>query len=224
MGKQVLLIAAHTDDEVLGCGGAIARHAASGDDVVAIHLTDGVGARDGADATDVELRSEASQQSADVLGFEWVDSGCFPDNQLDTVPLLELVKFVEKTKRAYQPDLVYTHHGGDLNVDHRLTFQATMTAFRPQPSEKRVEIRSFEVPSSTEWSHRTMGGEFRPNLYVDISEHWEAKQAALEAYAAEIRPAPHSRSMDGLNELTGRRGSEVGVQRAEAFELIRRIE
>ena len=218
-----MVVAAHSDDETLGCGATLHRHSEAGDRVVGIHLTNGIGARETADAGATRVRTAAAEEAAQILGFEWIAAGNFPDNQMDGVELLKVVKFVEQAKRKCEPDLVYTHHGGDLNVDHRIAFQATLTAFRPQPSEKRVEIRSFEVPSSTEWSHRTIGDEFRPNLYVDVSEHWEQKARGLEAYAEEMRPAPHSRSVRGLEALATRRGAEAGVDKAEAFELVRRI-
>lgn len=224
MSRRILVVAAHTDDETLGCGGTIKRHSDAGDIVSAIHLTDGVASRDLTDAEDSAKRSEAAEEAATALGFNWLAGASFPDNALDSVPLLEVVKFIESIKIQFQPDMVYTHHGGDLNVDHRIAFQATLTAFRPQPGESLSEIRTFEVASSTEWSTSSIGPDYAPNLFIDISDFWEAKVAALSAYEEEIRDFPHSRSIKAIDALSTWRGNQVGLHRAEAFEIIRKIE
>lgn len=224
MTDKILIVAAHTDDEVLGCGGAICRHIEKGDSVYAVHLTDGVGSRMQVSDEIKRRRSEAAERAADILKFKWVAGGAFPDNACDAIPLLEIVQFVEDVKHEVRPDFVYTHHGGDLNVDHRIAFQATLTAFRPQPQETVREIRSFEVASSTEWNDASSGADFAPNLFVDISGVWEQKKRALKAYNEEMRPFPHSRSIEALEALSKWRGSQVGVEHAEAFRIIRRLE
>jgi len=220
--QKVLVIAAHPDDETLGCGGTLFRHADTGHEVFALSLTDGVGAR-APDSEAAHQRREAAGRAAECLNFQWIAHGDFPDNSMDTVPLLEIVQFIESVKDDLHPDLIYTHHGGDLNVDHRIAFQAVMTAFRPQPDERFIEIRTFEVPSSTEWSHRSVGASFAPNLFVDISDHWEAKLAALNAYRPEMRAFPHARSRKAVDALSIRRGTQAGLSRAEAFEIVRQI-
>jgi LmbE family N-acetylglucosaminyl deacetylase len=217
------VVVAHSDDEALGCGGTIARHSEAGDRVVAISMTDGVGARSTSDEPDAARRRDAAAASARELGFDWLPGGSFPDNQLDTVPLLEVARLVEDAKREAQPDIVYTHHGGDLNVDHRIVLQAVLTAFRPVPGEAPVEIRSFEVASSTEWSHESVGTPFHPDLYIGISDTWDKKQASLEAYAEEMRDPPHARSVEGLRHLAALRGHQVGLPLAEAFVTVRRV-
>lgn len=223
MSRTVLVVAAHADDEALGCGGALGRHARSGDRVLALHLTDGVGSRQAGGRKAVAERRRASEEAASVLGFEWIGRGDFPDNELDTVPLLEVVRFVEERVTRFAPDVVYTHHGGDLNVDHRLAFRATLTALRPEPDAPSAEIRAFEVPSSTEWSHRSVGPAFTPNLFLDIVEDWERKREALRCYEPELRSAPHPRSLEAVDALTRWRGAQGGLERAEAFEIVRRV-
>jgi LmbE family N-acetylglucosaminyl deacetylase len=223
MSNKVLVVAAHTDDEALGCGGTIRRHVERGDKVYASHLTDGVSSRTAGREAQRE-RSIAADKAADVLGFEWIAGGNFPDNAIDSIPLLEVVQFIEEVKKQVRPDLVYTHHGGDLNVDHRIAFQAALTAFRPQPGETVREIRTFEVASSTEWSDSSIAPNFAPNLFVDIADVWEHKRQALEAYHEEMRPFPHARSIEALDSLASWRGHQVGLERAEAFRIIRRIE
>lgn len=220
---SVLVVAAHSDDEVLGCGGALRRHVESGHRVTAVHLTDGVGSRRSGSGDAVERRRKASERAASVIGYEWSARGDFPDNALDTVPLLEVVRFVEDVVERVGPDVVYTHHGGDLNVDHQVVSRAALTALRPQPEAPRPEIRSFEVPSSTEWSHRSLTPEFTPSLFVDVSAHWESKVEALKCYREELRPAPHPRSLESIDALARTRGAEAGLERAEAFDMIRRV-
>jgi len=220
--KKILVIAAHPDDETLGCGGAISRHADTGDQVFALSLTDGVGAR-AFPPQAAQQRQEAANQAAECLNFRWIARGHFPDNAMDSAPLLEVVQFIEAVKDDLAPDLIYTHHGADLNVDHRIAFRAVMTAFRPQPDEQIPEIRTFEVPSSTEWSHRSMGTPFAPNLFVGTSDQWEAKIAALKAYGTEMRAFPHARSYEAVDALSTYRGVQAGLPRAEAFQIVRRV-
>jgi len=222
MTRRVLVVVAHSDDEALGCGGAIARHVAEGDSVAAISMTNGVGART-ADEGPTQRRRVAAERSAEVLGFEWLTTGAFPDNAMDTVPLLDIARFIELSKREISPSLVYTHHGGDLNVDHRAVCQAVLTACRPQPLEEVREIRAFEVASSTEWNSPVGGAQFAPNLFVGIGPYWKRKEASLEAYADEMREPPHARSLDSLRHLAAVRGSQAGLPLAEAFMLIRHV-
>jgi N-acetylglucosamine malate deacetylase 1 len=223
MSHTVLVIVAHSDDEALGCGGTIARHVAEGDAVVAISMTDGLGARDTTNETDLKRRRSAAQDSAATLGFTWLAAGDFPDNRMDTVPELEVVRFVERAKQETSPSVLYTHHGGDLNVDHRVVFRAVLIACRPQPTEGPHEIRTFEVASSTEWNHPTAGTPFIPNLFIGIEPYWERKQASLRAYTDEMRDPPHARSIEGLRHLAGLRGHQAGLSLAEAFVVIRRV-
>jgi LmbE family N-acetylglucosaminyl deacetylase len=222
--ERVLVVAAHPDDEALGCGAVLRRHVEAGAEVFCVSLTNGVGSRaDAHGREEVAQRGQAAAESARILGFRWLAQGDLPDNALDTVPLLDVARLVEVAKAEARPDIVYTHHGGDLNVDHRVAFAATLTAFRPQPRETYSEIRTFEVPSSTDWSHAAVGPDFHPTLFIDAVTTWPAKQAALAAYATEMRPFPHARSSQAIEALSTWRGAQVGLARAEAFEVIRRI-
>ena len=134
------------------------------------------------------------------------------------------MKCVEKEKSRFQPTLVYTHSGADLNIDHRIVVQAALTAFRPQPDEKCREIRLFEVASATDYGHGAVTGKFSPNLFISIQDTWHAKLDALMAYGSEMRDYPHSRSLGGLESLAKNRGNQVGVNLAEAFEVVRKLE
>lgn len=223
MTKTVLIIVAHTDDETLGAGGTIARHVADGDTVYGIAMTDGVSSRNVQDDSSMR-RQKNAEKAAKVLGLHWLDHGSFPDNAMDSVPLLEIVQFIEAAKAKVKPSLVYTHCGADLNIDHRIVCQAALAAFRPQPNEICREIRSFEVASATDYGHKDVTGIFQPNLYIAIDATWAKKAEALHCYSAEMREAPHTRSYEGLANLARYRGFQVGVNMAEAFQILRKIE
>ena len=149
--------------------------------------------------------------------------GALPDNRFDRLDLLDVVMEVEKIVREIAPEIVYTHHAGDLNVDHQITFRAVLTATRPLPGARVREVCCFEVPSSTEWSFARVGPAFAPNLFVDITETLDQKVAALECYSGEVRPAPHPRSAEVLRAAAVRWGSVIGRPAAEPFEIVRSV-
>lgn len=220
--STVLVVVAHADDEVLGCGGAIARHAAEGDQVHVIYMADGVGSRGGDFGLEVARRNEARDRALQILGVTGWHALQFPDNRMDSVPLLDVVQALESIVQAIGPGVIYTHHYGDLNVDHRVTHQAVMTACRPQPGSTVREIYACEVMSNTEWASPG-AAPFIPNAYVDITPYWAVKRSALDAYELEMRPVPHSRSIVHLEHLARHHGSCVGVEVAEAFMVMRVI-
>jgi LmbE family N-acetylglucosaminyl deacetylase len=224
MSKTVLVVVAHSDDETISMAGTIQRHASLGDNVIAISMTDGVSSRDSIDgATSIANRKTAAFSASQILGFTWVESLNFQDNALDRYPLLDIVKAIERVKILYEPSLVYTHSLADLNIDHRVVTNAVLTAFRPQPFENCTELRLFETSSATDYGNNAITGSFEPNLFVDIADFWKSKEAALEAYGTELRPYPHSRSIDAIKNLGKLRGNQVGVELAEAFQVIRKI-
>lgn len=224
MNSIVLVVAAHPDDEILGMGGTIARHVAAGDQVHIMFLGDGVGSR-GSSAALIEERQEMARAACEHLGVNvsQLHFQAFPDNAFDSVPLLEVVQAIEILKGQLAPDVVYTHHGGDLNIDHRIACQAVLTAFRPQLGERCKEIYSFEVNSATEWSAPSVSAPFLPDTYVDVSAYRFAVLKAYACYAEEVRPDPHVRSLKAFEVSLERRGREVGVEEAEAFMTLRRI-
>jgi LmbE family N-acetylglucosaminyl deacetylase len=224
MREVVLVVVAHSDDESISMAGTIVKHIKKGDKVFVISMTDGVGARDDANLNKIKRRKNASVTASKVLGFEWGDCYNFSDNVMDSYPLIEIVKAVEKAKYKYRPTLVYTHSGADLNVDHRVVANSVLTAFRPQPNELCKELRLFEVASATDYGNSAITGSFSPNLFIDISNEWPSKVKALEAYMEEMREYPHSRSIQGIKNLANLRGNQVGYDFAEAFEVIRKLE
>lgn len=226
MMKSILVVAAHPDDEVLGCGGTLAKLAGKGDPIHVAFLADGVFSRAGDQTKRQEalyLRCAAAQKACDILGVKSVSFGDFPDNRMDTVALLDITKVVEEQIAEHRPDTVFTHHGGDLNIDHRRTHEAVVTACRPQSGHPVKTILCFEVPSSTEWQLSGSAPAFAPNWFEDISGALDRKLAALDAYAAELRAWPHPRSRQGVESLARWRGAIVGVDAAEAFMLGRRL-
>lgn len=219
--QRLLVVAAHPDDEALGCGGTMARLAAQGVEVHSLFLSDGVTARrevaDGA----LDERRAMGDLSAQLLGSRPPAYLDFPDNRLDSVDLVEVVMGIERHAGSIRPDAVFTHFAGDLNIDHRIGAQAVLTAFRPTPGQNVASIYSFEVASSTEWAFGAVGMEFVPNVFVDISAHLATKLEALKAYAGEMRDFPHPRSPEAIEALARWRGASVGLEAAEAFHLVR---
>lgn len=219
---KVLVVAAHPDDDVLGCGGTIARHTQAGDEVTVVFMTDGVGARSSRSDAAVRRRG-AAEVALGLLGVGSAHFNDLPDNQLDTVPLLAVAQAVENVA-AGGFDRVYTHHQGDLNVDHRLVHEAVLTALRPTRGADSPTVLCFETASSTEWRAPHAGSAFLPTWYVVIDDVLELKLAALRAYAEEMRPWPHARSVEALEHLARWRGASVGARAAEAFVLARHVQ
>ena len=228
MADSVLVVAAHPDDEVLGCGGTIARHADAGDQVQVLIVAEGATSRqeqrNRLDAGDeLSALAQAAQQAGAILGAQGVELLDLPDNRLDSLDRLDLIKRLEECIERHQPQLVYVHHAGDVNVDHRRLHEAVVTACRPTPGQPVRRLLSFEVASSTEWQPPGSAPPFQPNWFVDISAQWPRKREALAAYASEMRPWPHARSLEALEHLASWRGAQVGVEAAEAFCLLRQL-
>jgi len=222
MNKNILVVAAHPDDEVLGCGGTIARLAGEGYRVEVLILGEGITSRDKSrgDGQERKLLSlkRDSRAANRVLKVHTVTFYDFPDNKFDSVPLLDIVKTVEKVKRSINPGIVFTHYGYDLNVDHRITFQAVLTATRPMGKEPVKDIYAFETLSSTEWGfHRS----FDPDCFFDISATIKTKLRAMSEYTGELEKFPHPRSLRGIEINAAYRGMQSGSRFAEAFRLIR---
>lgn len=224
MTESVLCIAAHPDDEVLGCGGTLARHAAAGDALHVLILADGESSRNSTDDAAVSQRHNAAEAAADALGIPAPQCLQLPDNRLDSMDLLDVVQRIEPVIAEIAPSIIYTHHGGDLNIDHRIAHEATLTACRPQPGCTVRAIYAFETPSSTEWASTGMSAPFLPTRYTNIADYWERKQRALQAYQDELRPPPHARSLEGVEALARWRGASVGLPLAEAFMVIRELQ
>ena len=222
-----MVVAAHPDDEVLGCGGTVARLATEGHSVAIAILGEGITSRyerrEGADAELLALHRERCQKAADLVGADRLFTYDLPDNRFDEVPLLEVAKIVEELIDKWQPSAIYTHHGGDLNIDHVIVHRAVLTAARPVAGQVVEEIYAFEIPSSTEWSFGQFAAAFNPSVFIEIDAYVKRKVEAMECYESEARAFPHPRSPDALQAIARRWGSVAGLQNAEAFELIRSV-
>ena len=224
--KKVLVIAAHPDDEVLGCGGTIARHADAGDQVNVLIVAEGATSRqlqrDRIQASEeLSALEEAAKTAGSILGAAGVELLDLPDNRLDSVDRLDLIKQIED--RIDQHQVIYVHHAGDVNVDHRRLHEAVVTACRPTPGQSVRRMLSYEVASSSEWQPPYSAPTFTPNWFIDISREWDRKREALLAYSSEMRAWPHARSLEAVEHLARWRGAQVGVQAAEAFFLLRQV-
>jgi LmbE family N-acetylglucosaminyl deacetylase len=225
--STALVIAAHPDDEVLGCGGTIARLASEGWQVHVHLLANGVGSRADAgasvDADAFARRRSEAQAACKLLGVQSLRFGAFPDNRMDSVDRLAVAKSVSVLIDELKPACVFTHRHGDVNVDHDVVHDAVLAACRPQPGHPVRELLFFEVPSSTEWRPPVSAPTFAPAVFFDIAGTLQVKLHALAAYSSELRPFPHPRSLEAIEHLARWRGATVGVLAAEAFEIGRRV-
>lgn len=228
--KKILVIVAHPDDEVIGIGGTLHRLISEFNCYVkCVILGEGITSRDSsrdrnAREKELNVHSENILQAKKIIGYHELATYSFPDNRFDEVSLLDLVKVIEKEKTLFDPTIIFTHHGGDLNIDHQRTFEATITACRPLKSEKVESIYTFETYSGTEWQASSDPRHFIPNLYVSLKEdNINKKNAAMACYEFEKRDYPHPRSSRALKIVAERNGIIVGADFAEPFSIIRTI-
>ena len=223
----VLVVAAHPDDEVLGCGGTIRALANAGERITVLILGEGITSRytNRCDAPQEEINElhNRAQQADAVLGVEHTEIESFPDNRFDTVPLIEIIKVIEAVIEAETPHTIFTHHAGDLNIDHAITNRAVLTATRPTSNQTVKEVYSFEIPSATEWVFDQIKPIFTPTVFHDITHTLNAKLNAMAIYESESRAYPHPRSHDALSSRARIWGSVVGLTFAEPFVCIRRV-
>lgn len=225
--RRILIVASHPDDEVLGCGATAARLAREGHRLEVLILGQGISSRYSkrsvVNARQLQRLQEDAKAVGALLGARSVRFEGLPDNRFDELPILEVVKKVEKHVERVRPEVVFTHHPGDLNVDHRATFRAVLTATRPLPGCSVRELYAFEVLSSTEWAFQQFQPVFKPDTFVDVSRTLEVKVRGMKRYRGESRSFPHPRSPEAIRSAARRWGSAVGVPAAEAFERIRAV-
>jgi len=228
--NRILLVVAHPDDELLGVGATMNRLIRDYDCVVkVIILGEGITSRsDKRDLalwqTELKQHKENIEKAQQAIGFQELSVYDFPDNRFDSVDLLDIVKIIEQEKQLFNPEIIFTHHGGDLNIDHQRTFEAVLTACRPMEDEGVTTIICFETPSGTEWRSSADPKHFIPNLFIEVSEeNLKAKITGMESYEFEKRKYPHPRSPEALKILAQRWGIVVGKKYVEAFMLIRTI-
>jgi LmbE family N-acetylglucosaminyl deacetylase len=225
LSKKILIIVAHPDDEVLGCFGTVAKLIKDGYEGYTLILGEGKTSRDkkhtleGIKKEIKSLNSEA-QKANNIIGIKEIYTENFPDNRFDSVDLLDIVKAISKVKEKIQPDIIFTHYKDDLNIDHRITYQAVITSTRPTKNESTKEIYSFEVLSSTEWNYPIS---FSPDTYFDISNTLALKLEAMKEYSSELCKYPHPRSLKGIKLNSKYHGMRIGKKYVEAFKTVRNI-
>lgn len=218
---RVLVVAAHPDDELLGQGATIARHTSNGDDCTIAIAADHTSAR--YDEATISRVRKCALAAAKHLGVDDVRFGGMPDQALDTKPILEITQWVEEISEEVRPEIVYIHHRGDINRDHQLLSEASLTAFRPYSAPYAKRILCFETPSATEWAGPFVETAFIPNVFIDVSDHLDAKLKAIAEYETELRPFPHPRSVNALRNRAHQWGSVIGAAAAEPFMLVREL-
>ena len=223
MSKKILIVASHPDDEVLGCFGTVARLIKEGYEAYTLILGEGKTSRDEKrvveNKTDeIELLNTEIHKANKAIRIKKVFIESFPDNRFDSVDLLDIVKVISKVKEEIQPSIIFTHFENDLNIDHRITYQAVITATRPMKDECVKEIYSFEILSSTEWNYPIS---FSPDIYFDISNTIDLKIDAMKEYKSELCEYPHPRSLEGIELNAKYQGMRVGKKYVEAFKCVR---
>jgi LmbE family N-acetylglucosaminyl deacetylase len=220
----VLVIAAHPDDEILGCGATLIKLKKEKRKIYALILGEGMTSRGEEYKEKIKELRDSAKKSSTIIGLDKIYFENLPDNKFDSIPLLDIIKIVERYIYKIKPDIIFTHHKGDLNIDHRLTYQSVLTACRPRADIKHPTIYSFEIPSSTEYNVNGDENIFKPNYFVKISKtDMEKKKLALSEYKTEIRKYPNSRSIKGVEIMAKDWGRKIGTEYAEAFELVREI-
>jgi LmbE family N-acetylglucosaminyl deacetylase len=228
--KKILIVVAHPDDELLGLGASMSR-LISDYGVIGHVVILGEGITSRSDKRDVQKWEEQLlihrnniKQAQAAIGYSSVSIYDFPDNRFDSVALIDIIKVIEKEKQEFQPDVIFTHHGGDVNIDHQRTFEAVITSTRPMENERVKAIVTFETPSGTEWRASSDPRHFIPNFFISFSaSNLEKKIIGMESYEFEKRPFPHPRSPEALKIQAQRWGVAVGCDFAEAFCIIRLI-
>lgn len=228
--KKIMIVVAHPDDEILGIGGTINRLINEFKSVIhVVILGEGVTSRGknrdlSKDKNKLIKHKENINDAKLILGYQTLQLYNLPDNRFDSIDLIDIIKLVEKEKEKFKPDIVFTHHFGDLNIDHKKTYDAVMTAFRPLSHETCEYILTFETLSSTEWRPPLEGKNFKPNFYIEIKEsNLKSKISSMECYEFEKRVFPHPRSPKSIKINALNNGKIVGVNFAEAFCLVRGI-
>ncbi|TLP38534.1 PIG-L deacetylase family protein [Arcobacter arenosus] len=225
MSKKILIVAAHPDDEVLGCFGTVSKLIKEGYEAYTLILGEGKTSRDEKRLVEnkkdeIKILNNEIQKANDVIGIKKVFVETFPDNRFDSVDLLDIIKVISKVKEVVKPDIIFTHYEHDLNIDHQITYKAVITATRPMENECVKEIYSFEILSSTEWNYPLS---FSPDTYYDISDTIDLKIEAMKEYTSELCEYPHPRSLEGIELNAKYQGMRIGKRYVEAFKSVRVI-
>lgn len=224
---RILVVAAHPDDEVLGCGATIAKAVANGADVFVQFLGEGVSARFSFGQYDSPefrqqtlVRNAGAKKALSALGVSGYEFGSRLCAQFDSYPLISIVKDIETRIEQFKPDVLFTHNPSEVNIDHRLAYEAVEVACRPTRDFIPPQIYTFEIPCSGSWTFETT---FKPNVFVDVAAYWDVKLSAWSCYEGEAREFPFPRSHEGLKTIAQYRGLMSNLKLAEAFRMVRMI-
>lgn len=230
LNKRILVVVAHPDDELLGLGATMHQLINEQNcEVRAVILGEGITSRSDERSSkqwekELKIHRQNIEQARKAIGYKSVGIYAFPDNRFDTVALLDIIKVIEKEKEIFQPEIIFTHHGGDVNIDHQRTFEAVITATRPMEGEIVKTVITFETPSGTEWIASSDPRKFIPNLFITVNkENIQAKVKGMESYEFEKRKHPHPRSPEALEIRAAMWGLSVGSNFVEAFNIIRHV-
>lgn len=219
--KKIAIIAAHPDDEAIGCGATIIKAKEQGHEIHLLYMTDGISSRNNLSEEEHYTRKLQSNLVNELIHPKTFLNLDFPDNQMDKVSLLEIIKKIEDFLLEVKADIVITHTNSELNIDHQLTHRAVMTATRPGSLTFVKKVLGFEVASSTEWS--LLNNYFQPTYFIDVTDFIEKKVNFLKCYNAELRKFPHPRSIENIKCLAQLRGASICVNYAEAFVVLREL-
>lgn len=223
MSKKILIVAAHPDDEVLGCFATVGKLIKQGYEAYTLILSKGKTSRGETKKEELDILQDEMQKANALIGVKKVYSADFPDNEFDSVPLLKIVKEIEKIKDEIKPEIVFTHHAADMNIDHQITHKAVLTATRPMENESVKTIYAMEIPSSTEWNSFDKESIFVPNTFFEVAETIDLKVEAMGRYKSELRNSSHPRSLEHIKNLAKVNGTKVGLKYSENFVLIRKV-
>lgn len=223
--SKILVVAAHPDDEVLGLGATI-KKLSEENEIYVLIVTEGCSSQYSGHNVEalIKQKEEMARKAAQILGAKDVLFGRLPDMKLDTMPHVAVNRVIEDAVDKTSPEIVFTHHFGDVNLDHQMVYRSTLVATRPSVGSCVKKLYTYEVLSSTEWQSSLPTFAFIPNTYVSVDDKMlNAKKEALKAYSMELRAFPHTRSAEAIDNLAAYRGQSVGYPAAEAFCLLREV-
>lgn len=218
---DVLVIAPHPDDEILGCGGTIAKHVTNGDDVYVAIVTKGTSPMFSPEI--IEKGRDECKKADSFLGVKETRFLDFPAAKMEEIPRYKLNDAFITVIQEIRPNIVYLPHRGDMQLDHKMTVDAAMVALRPKYDHIVKKIYAYETVSETGWDIPNLTNEFIPTMYNDISEYIEKKIKALSFFESQVADYPNARSLKAVEALAIFRGTTVNVAAAEAFMVIREI-